>query len=368
MRILHTVELYEPSKGGAQEVMRQISERLVKRGHEVTVATSTHPARRSRTISGVKIEEFHVAGNQVKGMRGETERFKSYLISSDHDLLLNYAAQTWTTDLTFSVLDQIRGKKLIAPLGYSRLGKRRYREYFRVLPTYLAKYDRIVYTSSDYRDKHYGDQNGFGEKSSIIPNGAAREEFCLPPIGFRQKFGITKKFMILNVSNHYFDKGHDFVLRAFRKMQIVDASLVIIGEKPYRHGWYSCFPFCLLSANRDERIRVLKNVPRELVVSAYKEADLFLFGSRLECAPLVMYECFASRTPLVARDVGNVRDHKEVVKIVNTPDEMAALARGLLHSENERNEISQRAYEIWSGSYSWDRIVEKYEALYASLL
>jgi|GEM_PF-5705905 len=27
MKILHTVEFYEPSKGGAQEVVRQLSER-----------------------------------------------------------------------------------------------------------------------------------------------------------------------------------------------------------------------------------------------------------------------------------------------------------------------------------------------------
>lgn len=36
MKILHTVEFYEPSVGGAQEVIKQISLQLVKRGHEVT--------------------------------------------------------------------------------------------------------------------------------------------------------------------------------------------------------------------------------------------------------------------------------------------------------------------------------------------
>ena len=40
MKILHTVELYHPSQGGMQEVVKQISERLVKLGHEVTVATT----------------------------------------------------------------------------------------------------------------------------------------------------------------------------------------------------------------------------------------------------------------------------------------------------------------------------------------
>ena len=35
MKILHTVEFYHPSQGSMQEVVRQISERLVKLGHKV---------------------------------------------------------------------------------------------------------------------------------------------------------------------------------------------------------------------------------------------------------------------------------------------------------------------------------------------
>ena len=42
MKILHTVEYYAPSVGGAQEVVRQISERMVQRGHQVTVATTAN--------------------------------------------------------------------------------------------------------------------------------------------------------------------------------------------------------------------------------------------------------------------------------------------------------------------------------------
>jgi L-malate glycosyltransferase len=35
MKILHCVESYYPSIGGMQAVVRQLSERLVKMGHEV---------------------------------------------------------------------------------------------------------------------------------------------------------------------------------------------------------------------------------------------------------------------------------------------------------------------------------------------
>ena len=79
MRILHTVEFYEPSKGGAQEVIKQLSERLAARGHDVTVATSYLPTRSSAELNGVKIRQFHVRGNRVKGISGEAVGIKNHV-------------------------------------------------------------------------------------------------------------------------------------------------------------------------------------------------------------------------------------------------------------------------------------------------
>jgi len=45
MNILHCVESYYPSVGGMQEVVKQLSERLVKLGHAVKVATRNNPDR-----------------------------------------------------------------------------------------------------------------------------------------------------------------------------------------------------------------------------------------------------------------------------------------------------------------------------------
>ena len=73
MKILHTVEFYHPSVGGMQEVVRQISERLVALGHQVTVATTALPERTEKEINGVKIVEFKISGNAVRGMSGETD-------------------------------------------------------------------------------------------------------------------------------------------------------------------------------------------------------------------------------------------------------------------------------------------------------
>jgi hypothetical protein len=129
MKILHTVQDYFPSTGGSEEVVRQLSERLAKRGHEMTVATSRNRSRSSKIINSVKIEEFQLGGNIVNGIIGskkEIRRYQDFIMRSDYDIIMNYAAQIWCTDLVFSLLKNINKKKFLVPCGYSGLGKKEY--------------------------------------------------------------------------------------------------------------------------------------------------------------------------------------------------------------------------------------------------
>jgi glycosyltransferase involved in cell wall biosynthesis len=367
VRVLHTTEFYDPHAGGNLAIQR-VSEELVRRGHTVTVATTSLRERTVAEIAGVRIEPFRVRGSLVKGIGGEHERYQQFLLDGEFDVVTNFFADIWTTDLAFEVLDRIRGAKVLATPCLSKLERPTHRDYFyRVYLDALAGYDRIIYLSAANKDKRFGDEHGFGEKASIIPNGAGKE-FLSAPAGFKQAFGIQTPLMFLTVANHYLAKGHAFVIEAFHRMRRSDATLVIIGEKPFFHSWYSCWPRCALSALLDRRIKVLRVVPRHWVVAAFQEADLFLFGSRVECAPLVMYEAFASRTPFVTTPVGNVVDHADVVQIVGTPEEMSRTANALLGDAGQRQRLVERGSEVWRARPTWAQIGGQYEALYATLV
>lgn len=368
MKILHTVEFYEPSKGGAQEVMKQLSERLAARGHSVTVATSAIPGRTFKELNGVRVEAFGVRGNAVKGIRGEVNRYREFLLDSDFDIMMNYAAQTWTTDLALPLLDSLKYKKVLAPLGYSKLQDRRYATYFQEFPRYLRKYDRLVYTSSRYQDKEFGDRFGLASQSVVIPNGASAEEFRVAPQGFRERYGIRTPLLFLSVSNHYWAKGHLFILRAFKRANVKDATLVIIGETPQAHSWYSCYPICTTMAIFDSSVKVLTDVPRPWVVAAYREADLFLFGSKVECAPLVMYESFASRTPFITTRVGNVEDHADLVRIVPDQQRMVEEIRSFARNPEPFRALADRAMSVFEQQFEWNTIASQFEQLYQTLV
>lgn len=366
MKILHTVQLYSPVVGGSEAGVRQVSERLAARGHDVTVATARHPGRRDRLINGVAVEEFDLSGNAALGIRGDAEGYQQFILRGGFDIVLNYAAQTWATDLVLPILDRVSARKVLVPCGYSGLSDARYARYFAALPEYLRRYDRIIYLSPGYRDATFGEQHGIG-RSVVIPNGADEREFDRPAAGFRQWAGIDTRYLVVTVANHYRSKGHAFVIDALHRLGRDDVTLAIIGKaspNPLR----GCRAACGFAAIRNRRVRLFSDLPREWVVSALKEADLFLFGSQVECAPLVLYEAFASRLPVLSTPVGNVPDYQDMVALVESPGEMATAANALLEDETRRAQIAERGWRLWRDRHTWESIALSYEREYERLL
>src|SRR4029077_19344097 len=169
-------ELYDPSVGGAQEVVRQISTRLAQRGHEGTVATRSLAERHSDRLDGVQIRQFEISGNAVRGMRGEVEAYRKFVLEGDFDVMMSYAAQQWTVDALLGMLDRIPFPHAIAPCGFSGLHDAAYSRYFRDLPGQLRNADALVFHSDSYQDIEFARRSGL-QSSTVIPNGADEREF-----------------------------------------------------------------------------------------------------------------------------------------------------------------------------------------------
>ncbi len=464
MRILHTVEFYPPSIGGMQEVVRQLSERLVLRGHDVTVATTRIPERTASSQNGVKIREFEISGNRVNGLKGEVERYEDFLLSSDFDIITNFAAQQWATDVMLPVLDRINAKKVFVPTGFSRLYFQEYGEYFASMKSWLKKYDANVFLSDSYRDIEFARECD-ATNIVVIPNGAGEDEFLRRyDIGIRRLLGIPEKeFFILHVGSHTGEKGHQEAIEIFKRARIEGATFLIIGnfycpagddagwkakliealKTPIRkllflairlsplsrkglpkfflfdgsrydgafrgrmakkinfffylayldkHGRMNCHKFCRAAENsfnrssqsrRESKRLLVKSMSREETVAAYQEADLFLFPSNIECSPLVLFECMASRTPFLTTDVGN---SAEIIKwsqgagmlLPTSKTEVgdaqadikgsARMLERIFHDRPGRREMADRGFEAWQERFGWEKITGEYEALYSKLL
>src|SRR4051794_27965165 len=284
LRILHAVELYAPSVGGAQAVVRQISERLAARGHEVTVATTRSADRHDSEIAGVQIEEFDVRGNEVRGMEGEIERYRRFVANGDFDIVMTYAAQQWTTDALLPIVDDLGKPVVLAPCGFSGLHDVAYGPYFAHLRDDLHRFAALVFHSNDYQDIHFARAAGI-QDAEVIPNGAdEREFFDMPARGsFRARHSVRDDApLLLTVGAHTGQKGHAQAINVLRHASLArGGALTIVGNTPFGRG---CMPSCRVRAGltrvaAPSRRVIFSDPPRPSVVAAYADADIFLFCS-----------------------------------------------------------------------------------------
>jgi len=218
MKLLFCCEFYAPSVGGVQEVMRQVAERLVARGHAVTVATSAIPTREFTDLNGVKIQEFSISGNLAIGMKGDLERYRQFVTSGGFDVVMIKAAQQWTFDALWPVLSGVSGGKVFIPCGFSCLYEPAYAHYFQELPAILRQFDHLIFYASEYRDIRFAKQHGL-TNFSIIPNGASEVEFGVTPDhSFRQRYGLSDEdLLFLTVGSPARMKGHCEIAEAFSR-------------------------------------------------------------------------------------------------------------------------------------------------------
>lgn len=235
MRILFCCEFYYPSVGGVQEVMRHLAERLVQRGHHVTVATTRLAERDFASHNGVEIVEFGVTGNSVRGMHGEVDRYREYVKAFDGDAIMIKAAQQWTFDALWPVLDQIHTRKVFIPCGFSGLYEPTYAGYFEALPDVLRKFDHLIFYAERYRDIDFARGHGL-EHRTILPNGACEVEFSVVRDGdFRRRHNIPDdSFVFLTVGSITGVKGHKEIAEAFARLRNGrrNVTLILNGNPP----------------------------------------------------------------------------------------------------------------------------------------
>jgi len=235
MRLLFCCEFYYPSIGGVQEVMRQLAEGMVKRGHEVSVATTRLSDRSCKELNGVRIEEFDLVGNGQRGMKGEIDRYQDFVVHADVDAILIKAAQQWTFDALWPVLERIRARKVFIPCGFSGFYQPSYAEYFRRLPEVLRCFDHLIFYASRYRDIDYVKNHGMAH-FSVLSNGASEAEFEVPRDElFRRRYNIPdESFVFLTVGSLTGTKGHLELAKAFTKLDTNgrQAVLILNGNTP----------------------------------------------------------------------------------------------------------------------------------------
>lgn len=420
MRILFGCQFYAPTVGGVQEVIRQLAERLVLRGHFVTVVTTKLQIRDFDTLNGVLIKEFDITGNLVSGMIGDVCEYQAYVQKGNFDVVMIYAAQQWTFDALWPVLDKIVAAKVLIPCGFSGLYEPGYRKYFQQIPDVLRKFDHLIFHASKYRDIDLVRKHGI-KAISVISNGASEIEFNVPPDSkFRVQHGIPEQsFVFLTVGSFTGLKGHKELSDAFARMQLPEnqhATLILNGnevqrlERSVRDNLNKLVGFVrtygllytlkqvirkILGSNISlkevveainksnlNKLAMVADFPRSELTQAFIAADLFVFASNVEYSPLVLFESAAAGTPFLTVDVGNaleiakwtgagiVCSSRVDAKGYTRVDEevLAQSMAALMQQKDKLDALGAAGRQNWSDQFSWEKISGQYEQLFYQLI
>jgi glycosyltransferase involved in cell wall biosynthesis len=432
VRLLLCCESYYPHRGGVQEVMRQIAERMAAVGHDVTVATSHHPDRKSSVVNNVKIRDFRAGGKMAYALNGEIDQYRLFVKQFEADTILIMAAQQWSFDALWPVLDHITARKVFIPCGFSCLYEPDFAEYFRQIPDILRKFDHLIFNAERYRDIDFVKRMGL-TNFTVLPNGVSELEFeQRRDPQFRRRLGISEDdFVFLTVGNPIEAKGHREVIDAFSRLDVAGRSAVLISianwprrlpkfldrgmagflfvyrvgrrvaEIARLEGWggikqlirrklakktLAKHPFQVqetieskvskADAQPLKRV-ILTDLPRPDLVQAYMAADLFVFASKVEYSPLVLFEAAAAGTPFLTVPVGNA---DEIVRWTGggvlceatkdaggyTRVDPQALALEMSRCMKDRymlNQLGATARERWRRHFTWQVVAGYYEAI-----
>tara|TARA_B100001540_G_scaffold106154_1_gene95633 strand:- start:197 stop:1390 length:1194 start_codon:yes stop_codon:yes gene_type:complete len=187
-------------------------------------------------------------------------------------------------------------------------------------------------------------------KIKIIRNGVNLETLVSKQ-NFRKKYGINTNF-ILFVGRFSKSKGIETLIHSFNlikdEKQIVDIKLVIMGVD---FGFEKEMEELIKKFNLLDRILIIKNPPREDVISAYGESKFLVLPSQWELSPLVPLESFAFKKPVIStRSHGipfTVQDGKNgiLVESENTKELAKAITK-LLGDDELADSLGSAGYKF----------------------
>jgi glycosyltransferase involved in cell wall biosynthesis len=183
----------------------------------------------------------------------------------------------------------------------------------------------------------------------------------------RASLELSDEIVIANVGRIVPVKNHDLLINAFEQIKRDDVVLLIVGGGPEEGRLRRR----VLSAGMEKRIRFLGW--RDDLALIYAGSDIVALSSNNEGTPVSLIEALAVGCPVVATDVGGVRDvlmGGQLGMLVRAGDVRAftaALENAIENLPRLRNEAARRSAEVRE-RYSADRLRREIIELYTELL
>lgn len=206
--------------------------------------------------------------------------------------------------------------------------------------------------------------SGFGlneEKISLIPNGINLDLY-----NHRSNDRQGGKVRIISVGRLVKEKGFQYGIRAVlnykRRYPQCDIEYLILGEGELREALQKI----INESNAANYVKLLGNKSSEEVKEAMVSADIYMLSSIVEVLPTVLIEAQACFLPVLATDVGAVKEMLGDGIIVHSESDVA-LFDGLIKMVNNKanwKQMGEAGRKKVEKDYSIDTVLKKLKELY----
>lgn len=356
MKVIQVCPLYYPEIGGVETHVKELSEGLIKRGHEVEIVC-TGKCYSEQTINGViSIKRFKaLAPNNAYYI---APQIYHYLKNVDCDII--HAHNYHALPAFFAVLAKDKRKFVFTPHYHGR-GHTPLRNLlhvpYRVLGSKILKEaDKVVCVSNYERELLKANFGVSNEKLVYIPNGLNLEEFNAK--------GIQRdKKRILYVGRLEKYKNIQYIIRSL--MYIYDFKLVIVGKGSYKKQLRELAS----KIGVLDDIIWLRDLTRDELLEQYKSAGIFISLSPYEAYGITVAEALVSGTPCIVLREGALKefiDNKNCFGVTQKRVEGGLLWKKIVKIAYGNVEISFSDLPK-NKIKSWDEVVYEYERIYEEI-
>lgn len=383
MKILMLTWEYPPRVvGGIARVVHDLSHRLIKDGHEVTVVTykegNVEDFEDDNGVKVYRVNNYMINPNNfidwIMQLNFNLISKATELISKEgpfdvihaHDWLVAYAAKTLKDSFKIPIIATIHATESGRNSGIHDEVQRYIND-----TEWMLTYEAIeVIVNSNYMKNEL--QRLFGlpyEKINVVPNGVNLNLYngVERDYDFRRQYAADNEKIILYVGRLVYEKGIQNLIAAMPKVLngYHDSKLIIAGKGG------------MIDELRDEVRRLgIENkvyftgyLKLNQVTKMYKCADVAVFPSTYEPFGVVALEGMLSGTPVVVSDVGGLNEivqHREngMKSYAGNPNSIADSILELLYNPGLCAEVSRAAKAKVKAQYNWTKIAQDTHFIY----
>ena len=383
MKILMLTWEYPPRiVGGIARVVHDLSKRLIKDGHEVTVVTykdgDVPYYENDKGVEVYRVDNYMIHPNNfidwILQLNFNMIAKATEIINKEGKFDVIHA-HDWLVGNVAKVLKNAFDIPLVSTIHATEAGRNsgihdETQRYINDTEWLLTYESTEVIVNSNYMKGHV--QGLFGlpfDKINVIPNGINVNNFTGidRDYDFRRQYAMDNEKIILYVGRLVFEKGVQHLISAMPKIlaNYHDAKLVIAGKG----GMLDELRAQAFNMGIADKVYFTGYLNSKQVQKMYKCADVAVFPSTYEPFGIVALEAMLAGVPTVVSDIGGLNEIVEhrvdgMKSYAGNANSIADSVLSLLYDPQLAANVAKRARIKVKENFNWNKIAQDTHYIY----